>query len=290
MIEIIDASLQRGARVLLQQFSLRLADPGLYLLLGGNGSGKSLLCSMLAGKCKPQRGRVLIDGAPLYRMLGGYAQPVLLARALAPLPLSATLHEYLEAQLGLLNAGMELLKPLRPLLEENLGLGLAAPLEQCSHGQLLIAQTALAAVAPVRLALLDGHLSLLDQRYCRLASQLLLAGRLEEKFVVLATTRMAAAISGVRETITLDGRLPVQLSGAPPAGGGSAAGSSRTVRLHLREWVPGTQAVTSGAAYTLLEQMEDGLRIKLSGGLDEVLAELRAHGIGVTSVEWEGEP
>ncbi len=290
MIEIADVSLSLGSQTVLEHFSWRLDDPGLYLLLGGNGAGKSLICQLLAGQRKPRQGAVRIDGAPLYRLLGGYAHPVLLAQAQVPLAGAATLEEYLEAQLSLLNAGLYVLRPLRALLEDALGLPLNAPLEHLSHGQLLLAQVALAAAAPVRLALLDGHLALLDQQYCQHAGRLLQAARAgEEKFVVLATSRMAAALPGVRETHTLAGGLPVRFSTVAAVTDGAAPAPDQALRLRLRGWIPGAQAVTSGQAYTLLGVWEEGLRVKLRGSFDTALAELTAQGLHVNRVEWEGE-
>jgi ABC-type multidrug transport system ATPase subunit len=290
VIEIADVSLSLGPHTVLERFSWRLADPGVYLLLGGNGAGKSLLCQLLAGKRKPQQGRVLIDGAPLYRLLGGYARPVFLAQA-HELPTGAmTLEEYLDSQLSLLNAGLHLLKPLRAMLEEAVGQSLSAPLEQFSHGQVLLAQAALAAIAPVRLALLDGHLALLDQQHCKHMGRLLQAARAgEERFIVLATARMAAAVPGVREIFSLAGGLPVRLAAAPEAPASVAPVTGQTLRLRLRGWIPGAQAIASGAAYTLLGQWEEGLRIRINGSLDAALTELSAQGLSVVQIVWEGE-
>lgn len=287
VIEITDVSLRRGGRLLLDGFSWRLPDPGVYLLLGGNGAGKSLLCRLLAGREKPQLGRVLIDGEPLYRLFGGYRHPIPLWSADDPCPPEETLEEWLETELRLLGSSLSELKPLRGMLEEALGTALATPLAQLSRGQFMLAQIALAALAPVRLALLDGQLAQLDQAHYSRAATLLRARLGEDKVILLTAVRLSAAIASIQDTSTLAGGLPVRLAAAQADASVAPQLEDKVLRLGVRDWIPGARQVTSGASYVLVQTLDDGLRIRLSGRLDEALAELGAQGLRITRVDWD---
>ena len=45
--------------------------------------------------------------------------------------------------------------------------------------------------------------------------------------------------------------------------------------------------LTSGRHFKLLARLEDGLRIRLTGGLEAALAELSELGIEIRRIEWE---
>lgn len=64
MIDIHDITYSYGrkCRPVLDSFSLKLTEGGVYGLLGPNGAGKSTLLGNIAGTLLPQKGRVLIDG------------------------------------------------------------------------------------------------------------------------------------------------------------------------------------------------------------------------------------
>ena len=287
VIEITDVTLRRGKRLLLENFSWRLPDPGVYLLQGGNSAGKSLLCRLLAGREKPQLGAVSIDGEPLYRLLRGYSRPIPLWTAEDHCPPEETAESWIETELRLLGGSLSQLKPSRTAIEDALGQALATPLAQLSRGQFMLAQIALAAIAPVRLALLDGQLAQLDQTNHARAAALLRSRLGEEKCVLLTSVRLAAALPDIQETCSLAGGLPVRFK---PAQVETAAGEppeEKTARLYVRDWIPGARQVTSGSSYILLQILEDGLRIRLSGRLDDALGELQAQDLRITRIEWD---
>ena len=55
-------------KVILENFSLSLEKGSFTMLLGANGSGKSTALRLLGGFLAPQRGKVLIDGVPIYTL------------------------------------------------------------------------------------------------------------------------------------------------------------------------------------------------------------------------------
>lgn len=271
---------------MLQNFSWCLPDPGIYLLLGGNGAGKSLLCRLLARREKPQQGKVTIDGEPLYRFFGGYGRPVPLWSADDPCPPEGTLGEWIETELRLLGASLHQIKPSRATLEEGLGLALGTPLLQLSRGQLALAQVALAAIAPVGLALLDGQLALLDEAGVTRAAAFLRARLGEDKFILLSAVHLAT-IPDTMGVSALAGGLPVQLAATQVAQVDAPLREENALRLYMRDWIPGARQITSGTSYILVQTLEDGLRIRLNGRLDDALAELGTQGLRITRIDWD---
>src|SRR5690606_23935226 len=63
-LKISGVSKTYGATVALSRGDLELEAGEVHVLIGSNGSGKSTLCKIVAGSVKPDRGEVLLDGAP----------------------------------------------------------------------------------------------------------------------------------------------------------------------------------------------------------------------------------
>src|SRR5690242_15257980 len=111
VLEMSGVSLRRSGLVLLDGLSLRLPDPGTYLICGPAASGKTLLGRMLTGRQRPDRGNVVLDGSILYRPQGFLAAlghilrpqpvpgPLFYAEAGPPLPGDENLHEFIDVEL-----------------------------------------------------------------------------------------------------------------------------------------------------------------------------------------------
>ncbi|GEM_PF-2142966 len=292
MIEVKGAHLRAGKQQLLDDFSWCLPDSGVYLLLGPTASGKSVLARLLTGRWRPQRGRVLIDGASVYGLLGSHAGPLFLAQAEVRPQAAEPLDVYLAAELAATGESPSALDGLWPLLEDLLSGGRRTPIDRLSCGQLLLAQIALACVAPVRLAVLDGHLTLLDRDYCDRAARLLSAvGDTYDKFVLLTASRLAGPLPELQGRFVLGGEMPVSITqlsadstvdtAVKPAGGEEA------LRVYAAPGTPILPTLTSGRNFSLLARLENGLRIRLAGGLEAALKELKELGIEVRRIEWE---
>lgn len=292
MIEIADATLRLGAHELLRDFSWRLPDPGIYLLLGGTGSGKSTLCDLLCGARRPQRGQVLIDGEPLYRVLGGYAAPIFRARAdeaiLDPEPLEA----YFDTELRQAGGRLSLLEPLWPELEARLSRGRQTTLIQLSHGELLLAQLALAAVIPTRLAVLDGHLSYLDEDARAAAARMLsLANQHQERFVLLTSCYAPVALPPLEDAFLLYGRQPLGIArldpDAPLAAALSSGAAPRQIQLQTAEAVAAEALTGPHTSFTVLTVSGRSITLRFTGMLDACLASLREMGVATEEVDFE---
>lgn len=62
MIEASDLTVERGGRIILRNYSLRLERGRILAVLGANGVGKTTLINMLVGILKPKSGRLSIGG------------------------------------------------------------------------------------------------------------------------------------------------------------------------------------------------------------------------------------
>lgn len=289
MLEARNISLALGGRVLLDTFELTLADAGLYLLLGPTGSGKSLLCRVLSGRQRPQRGSVVLDGQPLYRAFSSAGTMVHYASAEDPAPSGETFREYLQAELRSGGGGLQYLDMLSQVLKHHLADVEQLQLQQLAHGHWLLLQLALAVALPVRLAVLDGQLTSWDKSTCQAAAELLELTARQDKFILMSASRVAGAFPGAQRLL-LRGGLPVTVQVLPATASldvslKPVAGAATAV-IHAAERSQGYSSITSGKHFTVLGYLENGLHIALTDGLDAALAELAALGVQVRQVEW----
>lgn len=283
--------LKLNGRQLLQDLDWQLPDPGAYLLLGPTGSGKSLLARVLTGRQRPQRGTVLIDGLSPYALIGGYSDPLFLAQAEVASREAEPLDLYLAAELARAGESPDVLERVWPVLDAHIA-DRRTVLSDLAQGQVLLAQIALAAVMPVRLAVLDGHLTYLDRVYCSAAAELIEGvNREQDKFLLAATSRLAGYFPPVRGRFLLSGEWPLDISrledqestGLPP----ESEPAGDLLRLHTLISPVLHHGITSGQNFTIVEVLEDGLRIKLTGSLDGALVELNGQGMIPYRLDWE---
>jgi energy-coupling factor transporter ATP-binding protein EcfA2 len=290
VIEVQDVTIERAGRVLCQGLNWQMPDPGAYLLLGPNASGKSLLCALLAGNLRPQRGNVLIDGRPVYGRLGAVCD-CWHARAETALVEDEPLVDYLEQEL--INAGgnANMLTPVWPLLELKLG-GRRTRLTQLSHGQALLAQVALAACVPARLVILDGHLSYLDPALAHAAGQLFQSATPRtERFTLLTAAKLADGGFALRQVFGLDGALPLTLTALEWEQPSPVFESlERRLTVYPESRLGPAWQLASGRSFAVTGAREGGWEVKLLGSLEQMLAELREQGIALARLEWNAPP
>ncbi|MDQ3022787.1 MAG: hypothetical protein M3R04_00145 [bacterium] len=223
MLEISGASLRRGGRQLLEHFTLQLPDPGMYLISGPCASGKSLIARMLAGRLRPDRGKVTLDNAPLYpeRGLGllrglsggreGSVGPLFYAQAGQELDGAERLYNYLDTELWRAGAPSSTLLPYIEILEALIPGARTRRLDSLSFSELQLTQLALGAAVPAGVVVLDGQLGCLDAGCLPVARRLLAAASNEERYVVLTTPADFGEV-GRTTRIKLIGELPVAVA------------------------------------------------------------------------------
>ncbi len=65
ILEVRNVSLERHQRVIFDDLDLALREREHYLILGGSGSGKTLLLKLCAGLISPDRGKITVSGIDL---------------------------------------------------------------------------------------------------------------------------------------------------------------------------------------------------------------------------------
>jgi ABC-type multidrug transport system ATPase subunit len=171
MLNLSQVSFAYPHCAILNDFSAQLA-PGLALVLGGDGRGKTTLLRLLAGELPPDTGRLQLGGVFLHEQAEAYRQQVFWKdpRSTAHDALTAT--EYLQTvqraypafDAALLPALIEGLS-LEPHLHKNLFM--------LSTGSKRKVWLAAAAACGAALTLLDGPFDSLDQASINFALQLL---------------------------------------------------------------------------------------------------------------------
>jgi ABC-type multidrug transport system ATPase subunit len=213
--------LRRSGLVLLDGFNLRLPDPGTYLICGPAASGKSLLGRMLAGRLRPDRGNVVLDGSPLYRPHGlreslrtllrpqPVPGPIFYAEAGPPLFGQEGLHEFLDVELWRAGAPTTTLLPYWEIIERAIPQARKRTLDSLALSELSLAQIALGAAIPARVVVLDGQLATLDKPHFEYSQKLLALNQSKDRFVIVTAPSLTGDL-GRTVRIELAGGIPVE--------------------------------------------------------------------------------
>jgi len=70
MISLQGVTVAFGSKKVLDNLTLELDKPGVYLFLGANGSGKTVLLDVIGGRRRPNEGKVLLGSVPVYGVFG----------------------------------------------------------------------------------------------------------------------------------------------------------------------------------------------------------------------------
>ncbi len=156
MTLVVDrVTIKRGARIVIDELSLRVDAGETVGLVGANGCGKSTLLSCIAGVLAPRDGRVEVDGANVW---GGSAQRARSRRAMGYVPEGADPPGFLRAEeLWALCAASRGVATPGTALVDALGLDEVASLslDKMSLGQRRRACLGAALLGPPKLLVLD---------------------------------------------------------------------------------------------------------------------------------------
>jgi ABC-type cobalamin/Fe3+-siderophores transport system ATPase subunit len=291
MIELLNAELKYGKRVLLDGLSLQLPDPGLYAIEGPTASGKSLLGKLLAGVLRPSAGKLLVDGVSQHRLFGQGREALWYLPVEPVLPADQSIAEYLQDlahECGLRHKDWQ--HPLERM-EALLGHSRHDCFGQLSSGEIATLQLALSGLLPLRLIVLDGQLARLDPATAMAALDLLTDLRQQsESIVLLLETQIPIHIPGLLKRWQLAGGLPVRCVDTSPLttyGKSSGSGELQVAVISLRDSISSGHSFQSGRSFRLLSRSAHGLRVELMSTVAETVAELEAEGYLLQSIALE---
>jgi ABC-type multidrug transport system ATPase subunit len=213
VVELTEISLQAGSQPLFDKFSLTLPDPGIYLVHGPTGSGKSLICKMISGRLSPQAGEALVDGTPAHRHAARH-EGDFYSEAIPGDTYNETIRDYIATELAAAGASPGAAAEYFGLIDSYFPRGTDTQVSTMSFGERLILHAVLAAAAPGRIAVLDGQLGVLSESAVLFCWQMLQSSLVDhEKFIVLTAQSVPTYLEGESTAIRLSGGLPVRLAG-----------------------------------------------------------------------------
>ncbi len=163
MLEIRDATCERGGRILFQALHCTVQPGQLLRVLGANGSGKTSLLRMVCGLLPPAAGQILWRGEPTRALGDSFAQQLVYLGHAAAIKDDFSAQENLQLACAL--GGQQVPEPAitTALREAGLTGRARAPARQLSQGQrrrVALARLVLAAEVP--LWVLDEPFNALD--------------------------------------------------------------------------------------------------------------------------------
>lgn len=195
----------------MEQFSLTFPDPGLYVLCGPTASGKSLICRLIAGRVRPTSGEVRIDGSRPRSFPGGRPGDFY-SEADGTLTFNESIRDFLSAELSAAGVSPRSAAEYFGLVDSYFAGGVNAPMATLSRGEGMILQAVLAAAAPGRIAILDGHLNSLSEAAALYAWHMLQSSLVEhEKFIIVTANGTHDYLDSESARIRLAGGLPVTI-------------------------------------------------------------------------------
>lgn len=286
VIEFNAVSLGKGGDELLRDFSWQMPDPGIYLLLGGNGTGKTLLSSILTGRIRASAGQTTIMGEPVNRAGG----QVWYADAAVAIRDDESVEEYVEYELSCSGSAANAADDCLAMISSHHADIADQPLSRLPHHELLIVQIAMAVHMAGPLRILDGHLTYLDDHFCRLASRMLQSFAVHQQdFLLLTAGRTAAELPDLRDIALLERGRPIRIRHLESQDGISTGmqklSSSTAISVYYRNRDLSPNELVSGETYRVLSRLEGGLNLELTGTLDECLAELASRGIEIRRID-----
>ena len=288
VIELSNVTFGPAGNQLFEGLNWKIDDPGRYLLLGTNGSGKSAVCSMLRGTAKPASGAVEIDGEPAGR--GRKATSFYACARDAP-PEGETVWDYLQVEARNSGCSQGDLRRSWDQISELYPGGRELPLHSISHGQYLLLHVVLACLIPTRVVLLDGHLTFFNSNFCSVTENLLATSPVaEDRFIVFTSNRYACFLPQMSRCFALTNATPRRIlaldDGLDWQESSQQAGEGLVSVVYREEWIDQTSLV-SGGNFQVVSQSDSLLRLRLTGSLDGMLEELEALGITAVQINWE---
>ena len=163
MIQISDLKLSYRSKPVFELRDLTIPDSGVFLIIGGNGTGKSSLIKAIVGLIQPSQGKILIDGRDVREM-----SRLEIAKTASYLPqgfgddTDLSGREFIRQGLYAHSSGESEFEAVCSVLD--IGTLLDKPYSQMSGGEKQLCRIARSFVAPVKYGFLDEPDSYLSKK------------------------------------------------------------------------------------------------------------------------------
>ncbi len=286
-----------GSRSLFDDLTWELGEPGVYLILGANGSGKTVLLDVVGGRRAPSKGTVMMGSVPVYGLFGPDLPRIEYLRREAVGEDIGTLWSVYTHRLrqgGGRWAPREMLEHFHlPWDEAEMRRRRVSGLPQ---GQLLEFELLCAASAMPRYLLVDDYFSRFSFNTCeRVASNLQTWQRLGEGTALVTSSRFFGFMDVFTDVFFLEKGKLVSIYPRTVARNESSRvavdeaekGGSGQVLVVCGEYFYRHSRVQADNPHLILRAvLENALLIDIKSSLDEALNHLRGLGIDIVSVEF----
>lgn len=300
MLRLEGVTVAYGQKLIFENLSFAIEKPGFYLILGKNGSGKSILLKVMAGRLKPSKGKVFLGETRLYTLFGKDSPPVAyLGDGLSSIPDEPieAIFRNLARHLGLKESFESFCKNLRlPRADE--GLGRMRP-SQLASSELAEVELALTLVWKPSYVFLDDTFSSLSfATLNRVTDNLCEWTSLNKALCILASSRFFGFMDKFDEVYLLsEGNLKSLYPGHKPDTQKQTKDDKelslqrgRFVIVRCGEFFyRQSRLETDNEFFRLIAVLEDELVIELRQSLDAALDYLESMGIDIRGVDFERE-
>jgi ABC-type multidrug transport system ATPase subunit len=275
-----------GADKVLDELTLELTEPGAYLILGANGSGKTVLLDVIGGRRRPDKGEVLLGSVPVYGLFGPDLPRIeYLQREAVPEESDAlwNLFAYQAKQGSGQAKPREIVQRFHlPWSEEQMR---RLRLDMLSQSEVLEFELLCAFAVRPDYLLVDDYLSRFSFDTCeRTIGNLRAWQKVSTGTAILTSSRFFGHMDGFAGVYHLTGGKLAELPPTPPVGS-AESGTGREVLVVCGEYFyRHSRAQEENEHLAVKTVLENALLIEIKTTLDGALAYLQSLGIDLVAV------
>ncbi len=286
MVSLKGVTVAFGAEKVLDELTLELEEPGAYLILGANGSGKTVLLDVIGGRRRPDQGKVLLGSVPVYGLFGPDLPRIeYLQREAVPEEPDTlwNLFIYQARQDGGWVKPRELMLRFHlPWSEDEMR---RLRLDMLPQSEVLEFELLCAFAVRPDYLLVDDYLSRFSFDTCERAIANLRAWqKMGTSTAILTSSRFFGHMDGFAGVYHLSGGKLVELSRADGAGASDSAEPREVLVVCGEYFYRHSRAQEENEHLAVKAVLENALLIEIKSTLDKALAHLQSMGIDLVAV------